>query len=787
MQEIKIRARATSKQPLQKQPEEKPIKLARYADYKQFSNHENSINIFTTTRKYAPVWFGDTDYILHGYRRQTNSFRGCILSLTYLHNETGNVYTHLIGLLTIFPLIYFTFFQWMTSESTSIYDYLALTPFFIGSIACLGCSTVFHLFTCHSRHVSVGCNKADYVGIVFLQVGSFVPCLYYGFYCDSFYRTLYLAAISVCGAFTIYITLGHKYATPQYRWLRTGVFTLLGSLGVVPLFHHVWRYGVNMAFESFAVEYVLIMGASYLGGAFIYAYRIPERWIPYAFDIFGHSHQIWHLCVYSGNLENDALKGGQLLTELTFGNTEDTALLIDTKQETIRRFLSNILEPVEKALEVKSGTQTERGHPRTPKYMGRWEAFKSDAANYSYPNTRIGNDVKLPGTSTVEIGSEKDVDTIIHNHLHNFNRIFRDEGRNCKFVTKAQAFTENPSEGNNCVKFIGKPDFLLTFGPKVVSFIEDKSPDTLPVQKNENELFDLIEMYRKDRKYDKSSNTRPELKRKEVFTVIKQVYGYLAFNNLKYGCVTCYDVTYFLHRPSEGRLLISDAIYHYSTSPTLLQSIYYFIRLVVGNNSNGIESSPNDGAMPYTEFDDDVESSSDESNSQEHMEIDDSQEKSDNCSNYSTDMNVKLKRYHLDINALRNGTFVGSGATGSAIRLKDTNIVVKCCDTFNNRDGYQMLKNEIKIYRKLSNYKLKCVPKYYGECEYFGQHFIAMDFIQGKHCDWRGDDVLKKKLGEAVKELKSVGVVHDDLRPENVILTAEGDIKLIDFGVAKMI
>lgn len=171
MSDIKIRSRTTSKQPLRK-PEQcdKPIKLTCYQDYKQFSNHENSINIYTTTKKYAPHWFGDTDYILHGYRRQTNSFRGCMLSLTYLHNETGNVYTHLIGLLTIFPLIYFTFFQWMTSESTSIYDYLAITPFFIGSIVCLGCSTVFHLCTCHSRHVSVACNKADYVGIVFLQV-----------------------------------------------------------------------------------------------------------------------------------------------------------------------------------------------------------------------------------------------------------------------------------------------------------------------------------------------------------------------------------------------------------------------------------------------------------------------------------------------------------------------------------------------------------------------------------------------------------------------------------------
>ncbi|KAJ3307605.1 hypothetical protein HDV04_002930 [Boothiomyces sp. JEL0838] len=162
------------------------------------------------------------------------------------------------------------------------------------------------------------------------------------------------------------------------------------------------------------------------------------------------------------------------------------------------------------------------------------------------------------------------------------------------------------------------------------------------------------------------------------------------------------------------------------------------------------------------------------------------QEKSDTGSNYSTNKKIRRKRYVLDIDALRNGVLVGSGATGQAVRLKDSNIVVKQCDTCNNPDGFQMLKNEIKIYQRLSKYNLKCIPRYHGECQYFGQRFIAMDYIPGKHCDWRGNSELTKKLRRAVKELKSVGVTHKDLRPENVILTDDGDIKLIDFGLAEI-
>eukprot|EP00887_Chlorella_sp_A99_P007082 scaffold2.g7082.t1 len=43
---------------------------------------------------------------------------------------------------------------------------------------------------------------------------------------------------------------------------------------------------------------------------------------------------------------------------------------------------------------------------------------------------------------------------------------------------------------------------------------------------------------------------------------------------------------------------------------------------------------------------------------------------------------------------------------------------------------------------------------------------------------------LMKRLLVGLDKLHSLGIVHRDVKPENVLLTAEGDVKIIDFGAA---
>ena len=87
---------------------------------------------------------------------------------------------------------------------------------------------------------------------------------------------------------------------------------------------------------------------------------------------------------------------------------------------------------------------------------------------------------------------------------------------------------------------------------------------------------------------------------------------------------------------------------------------------------------------------------------------------------------------------------------------------------------------------------------------YEGEYYLAMEYISG--ADLR--QLLKRKTGEmpvsiaiaVVKEVlkglgyahratddagNSLGIVHRDVSPSNILISDEGDVKLIDFGIAK--
>jgi adiponectin receptor len=55
----------------------------------------------------------------------------------------------------------------------------------LSALFCLGCSTIFHLFSAYSKKVGNILNRLDYAGISILVAGSCFPVCYYMFFCSK--------------------------------------------------------------------------------------------------------------------------------------------------------------------------------------------------------------------------------------------------------------------------------------------------------------------------------------------------------------------------------------------------------------------------------------------------------------------------------------------------------------------------------------------------------------------------------------------------------------------------
>ncbi len=141
---------------------------------------------------------------------------------------------------------------------------------------------------------------------------------------------------------------------------------------------------------------------------------------------------------------------------------------------------------------------------------------------------------------------------------------------------------------------------------------------------------------------------------------------------------------------------------------------------------------------------------------------------------------------------------LGEGGFGVVWKAEDTALQrpvalkVLSADTLERADMRARFMREARTAAALNHSNI-CTIYEVGEVD--GQPFIAMELIEGEGLDARlsraGSMPLNELVRIAVKVARGMaaahahGIVHRDLKPANVMLTADGQVKVLDFGLAK--
>lgn len=111
-----------------------------------------------------------------------------------------------------------------------------------------------------------------------------------------------------------------------------------------------------------------------------------------------------------------------------------------------------------------------------------------------------------------------------------------------------------------------------------------------------------------------------------------------------------------------------------------------------------------------------------------------------------------------------------------------------------SREARQRFEQERQIIASLQQTNIARL--YDGGVTQDGRPYSAMELIDGVPIDRYCDELrlsvserlrLMEVVGEAVHHAHQNLVVHCDLKPSNILVTADGEIKLLDFGVAQLV
>ena len=142
---------------------------------------------------------------------------------------------------------------------------------------------------------------------------------------------------------------------------------------------------------------------------------------------------------------------------------------------------------------------------------------------------------------------------------------------------------------------------------------------------------------------------------------------------------------------------------------------------------------------------------------------------------------------------------VGSGGMGEVYRARDTrldrDVAIKVLPAYlsSDRDRLRRFEQEAQATAALNHPNILSVFQF-GSFE--GAPYLVTELLEGetlRELIRRGPIAQRKAIDFAIQIAQALaaahgkGIVHRDLKPENIFITRDGRIKILDFGLAKLI
>jgi len=145
----------------------------------------------------------------------------------------------------------------------------------------------------------------------------------------------------------------------------------------------------------------------------------------------------------------------------------------------------------------------------------------------------------------------------------------------------------------------------------------------------------------------------------------------------------------------------------------------------------------------------------------------------------------------------RLGKKIGEGSSGEVFEAEHTELgrryAVKVLSAAHAAasDAVERFRREARAIASLSHPNLVRLHDFGKSLD--GRVFLVMELLDGKTLDvhagekglpWREATRLAIQAARALETAHDAGLVHRDLKPQNLFLTSSGELKLLDFGVA---